>query len=51
MRAAPQRTPGNRSIAAQLEQLGKLHHEGALTDAEFVAAKRHVLGIERGGAR
>ena len=41
--APPVRAPTKRSLAGQLEQLGKLHDDGALTDAEFVAAKRRVL--------
>jgi hypothetical protein len=29
----------------ELERLAKLHDAGALTDAEFGAAKAHVLGV------
>ena len=29
---------------AQLEQLGKLHNDGVLTDEEFAAAKGKLLG-------
>ena len=32
------------SAADQLAQLSSLHQQGALTDAEFAAAKAHVLG-------
>jgi hypothetical protein len=31
-------------MAAELERLAKLHHEGILSDAEFAAAKRKMLG-------
>jgi predicted flap endonuclease-1-like 5' DNA nuclease len=30
---------------SQLQQLGKLHESGILTDAEFEAAKQKILGI------
>ena len=30
---------------SQLQQLGKLHESGVLTDAEFEAAKAKILGI------
>lgn len=33
-----------RDVAGQLERLGALHAEGVLSDAEFEAAKRRVLG-------
>lgn len=31
--------------SAQLEQLAKLHSEGVLTDEEFAAKKKQLLGI------
>jgi len=37
-RAAPQ------SMTDQLAQLSRLHEQGALTDAEFVAAKSQLIG-------
>jgi hypothetical protein len=33
----------DRSVASQLEDLGRLHEAGALTDDEFATAKRRVL--------
>lgn len=30
---------------AQLEQLGKLHENGILTDEEFTTKKRQILGL------
>ena len=35
--------PGGRSTSAELERLAALHDRGALTDAEFTAAKRELL--------
>jgi uncharacterized protein YbaR (Trm112 family) len=40
-RATPETTP---SLAAQLDDLGRLHADGVLTDEEFAAAKRRLLG-------
>jgi hypothetical protein len=40
-RATPESTP---SLAAQLDDLGRLHADGVLTDEEFAAAKRRLLG-------
>ncbi len=37
-------TPEAGDVAGQLERLRRLHAEGALSDAEFAAAKRRVLG-------
>ena len=34
------------STTSELERLAKLHRSGALTDAEFAAAKAGVLGVE-----
>jgi hypothetical protein len=36
--------PEDSTIAQQLLQLDDMHHRGALTDAEFAAAKQRVLG-------
>jgi len=41
--AAPTRAIGVPSTATELERLAALHERGALTDAEFTAAKREVL--------
>ena len=38
---APDAAP---SLASQLEGLGQLHRDGVLTDGEFAAAKRRLLG-------
>jgi hypothetical protein len=51
--AAPQQAPpmeqapsgGGDDTAAQLEQLAKLKQEGILTDEEFTAKKKQILGI------
>jgi hypothetical protein len=36
------------SLADRLADLARLHAEGILTDEEFRAAKRHILGDQRG---
>ncbi|UGT42822.1 SHOCT domain-containing protein [Nocardia yamanashiensis] len=36
--------PPAEDLVSRLEQLGKLHASGALTDAEFAAAKAQLLG-------
>jgi uncharacterized protein YbaR (Trm112 family) len=41
---APPRPPA-RSLDDRLRELAKLHADGMLTDTEFAAAKRRVLGI------
>ena len=38
-------TPTGAALNDQLKRLSKLHASGALTDEEYAAAKRHVLGI------
>jgi membrane protease subunit (stomatin/prohibitin family) len=40
---APEPNPDS-SVFAQLSQLVQLHDSGALTDAEFTAAKARLLG-------
>jgi hypothetical protein len=35
------------TIAGQLQQLDDLHHQGALTDDEFAAAKQACCGVRR----
>ena len=35
---------GKKSLAAELALLAELHRSGALSDEEFSAAKRHILG-------
>jgi hypothetical protein len=42
--AAPQGSPET-PIAEQLKQLSGLHEDGSLTDEEFAAAKKKLLGI------
>jgi hypothetical protein len=46
----PQGQPGSASVAAApdtdaLEKLAKLHEEGALTEEEFTAGKKEILGL------
>jgi hypothetical protein len=36
--------PGTEDVIAQIEQLSALHTSGALTDEEFAAAKKKLLG-------
>jgi predicted flap endonuclease-1-like 5' DNA nuclease len=44
--AAPAQSTGlTPDDITQLQQLGKLHESGVLTDAEFEAAKQKILGI------
>lgn len=46
--AAPAAAPGGQPdtpISEQLKQLTALHEDGSLTDDEFAAAKRKLLGI------
>ncbi len=40
----PPPAAAGRDVTGELEQLAALHASGALTDAEFAAAKRDVLG-------
>jgi hypothetical protein len=40
----PQAAPAGPSMLDQLNQLTELHQQGALTDAEFAAAKAKLLG-------
>jgi Short C-terminal domain len=40
----PQQAPAGPSMYDQLQQLSTLHDQGALTDAEFAAAKAKLLG-------
>jgi hypothetical protein len=35
----------SRTYSEELEQLAKLHEQGVLTDDEFAAKKKEVLGI------
>ena len=41
--------PGTPSFVDQLQGYAKLHADGVLTDDEFAAVKRRLLGIEGGG--
>jgi hypothetical protein len=43
--AAPASTGLSPEDISQLQQLGKLHESGILTDTEFEAAKQKILGI------
>ncbi len=43
--AAPTPAAGVDDQMAQLEQLGKLHEQGILTDEEFAAKKQQILGL------
>jgi hypothetical protein len=42
---APAAAPAPADSTAELERLAKLHESGALTDAEFAAAKSRLLGV------
>ena len=37
-------TKGSTDYAAELEKLGELHDKGVLTDEEFAAKKKEILG-------
>jgi Short C-terminal domain len=41
---APQQAPGQAPVSDQLDRLAALRQQGALTDAEFAAAKARLLG-------
>lgn len=43
--AAPPPEPAADPTAAQLEELARLRDQGILTDEEFTAKKRQILGI------
>ncbi len=44
--AAPAPTPAPETdITAELQKLAQLHQQGALSDAEFAAAKKKLLGV------
>jgi len=43
--APPSSAPSQPSDIEQLQQLGKLHEQGILTDEEFAAKKQQILGI------
>ena len=45
MEQAPAAAGGMDDTAAQLEQLAKLKQEGILTEEEFAAKKKQILGI------
>jgi lipoprotein signal peptidase len=44
---APAQSSGSFSVASELERLAALRERGAITDQEFAAAKRELLGLER----
>lgn len=48
---APRTCDPGAGVVEELERLHALHSAGALTDAEFAAAKRRVLDAAAGGAR
>ena len=43
--AAPASAASDQGYLDELEQLSKLHEEGVLTDEEFDAKKKEILGI------
>ena len=43
--ASPAGQAGGSSGLDELEQLAKLHEEGILTDEEFTAKKKQILGL------
>jgi len=43
--AAPQEAGMSADVTARLAELGKLHEQGVLTDAEFSDAKAKLLGL------
>ena len=43
--AAPCCSPAEPDYAAELEQLAQLKNQGILTDEEFEAKKKQILGI------
>ena len=43
--AAPAAAPAESDMAAQLEELQNLKNQGILTDEEFQAKKKQILGI------
>jgi hypothetical protein len=46
---APDPATGSRASIDQLKELAALHDSGALTDAEFAAAKAKLLDLDVGG--
>ncbi len=42
---APPVTDEDEKVTAQLREITRLHDEGHLSDEEFVAKKRRILGI------
>jgi hypothetical protein len=43
--APPQAAPAEPDMTDQLQDLAKLHEQGILTDEEFAAKKKEILGI------
>jgi len=43
--AAPPQAEMSADVTARLAELGKLHEQGVLTDAEFSEAKAKLLGL------
>jgi hypothetical protein len=41
----PQAAPAQPDLTEQLQDLAKLHEQGILTDEEFAAKKKEILGI------
>jgi hypothetical protein len=41
----PQAAPAEPDMTEQLQDLAKLHEQGILTDDEFQAKKKEILGI------
>jgi membrane protease subunit (stomatin/prohibitin family) len=44
-KAAPAAAPPSGGVDAELKKLADLHKQGILTDEEFAAAKKKLLGI------
>jgi hypothetical protein len=44
MKAAPAAASAGTDVTAQIQKLSDLHKSGALTDEEFAAAKKKLLG-------
>ncbi len=43
--AAPAAAPASTDVTAEIQKLADLHDSGALTDEEFTAMKKKLLGL------
>ncbi len=43
--AAPAAAPASTDTAAEIQKMADLHNSGALTDEEFTAMKKKLLGL------